>query len=58
MLMMCNVTFDVCVQGSDKSYLSKQHQELEDHGYYVKGDRRNWEKQFGIKHYAGVVVYW
>ncbi|XP_036363570.1 unconventional myosin-X isoform X1 [Octopus sinensis] len=45
-------------QGTDKSYLNKQHQELSNHPYYIKGqDRRCWEVEFGIKHYAGAVVY-
>ena len=44
-------------QGTDKSYLIKQHQALEELPCYVKGDRRNWEKEFGVHHYAGVVVY-
>ncbi|GAB1607514.1 unconventional myosin-X isoform X1 [Argonauta hians] len=45
-------------QGTDKSYLNKQHQELSSHAYYIKGqDRRCWEVEFGIKHYAGAVVY-
>lgn len=44
-------------QGTDKSYLIKQHRELEEHPCYVKGDRRNWENEFGVHHYAGVVVY-
>ena len=45
-------------QGSDKSYLIKQHQELEEHPNYIKGnDRRTWEKEFGILHYAGAVTY-
>ncbi|XP_070180656.1 myosin-I heavy chain-like [Littorina saxatilis] len=45
-------------QGTDKSYLMKQHETLEDHPYYIKGsDRRTWEVEFGIYHYAGAVVY-
>lgn len=45
-------------KGSDKSYLNKQHQEFGDHLYYIKGqDRRCWEVEFGIKHYAGPVLY-
>ncbi|KAL8585216.1 hypothetical protein ACOMHN_013231 [Nucella lapillus] len=45
-------------QGTDKSYLMKQHETLEDHAYYIKGnDRRKWEIEFGVWHYAGKVVY-
>ncbi|KAL4238115.1 MyTH4 domain [Mactra antiquata] len=45
-------------QGTDKSYLLKQHNELEEHEFYVKGnDRRKWEHEFGIQHYAGKVLY-
>ena len=50
--------FSSVFQGTDKSYLIKQHQELEDQPYYIKGnDRRTWEKEFGILHYAGAVTY-
>ena len=50
--------FIFIIQGTDKSYILKQHQELEDHEYYIKGnDRRTWEVEFGILHYAGAVTY-
>ncbi|ESO93643.1 hypothetical protein LOTGIDRAFT_119149, partial [Lottia gigantea] len=45
-------------QGTDKSYLAKQHTEFEAHECYIKGqDRRTWTKEFGIQHYAGAVIY-
>lgn len=45
-------------QGSDKTYILKQHQELEEFDRYIKGNNRLlWETQFGIKHYAGEVTY-
>ena len=45
-------------QGCDAAYLTNIHAEFESHPDYFKGeDRRKWDKEFGIQHYAGTVVY-
>lgn len=45
-------------KGSDTAYLTNLHGEFEGHARYVKGsDRRHWESEFGIRHYAGCVSY-
>lgn len=45
-------------KGSDTAYLTNLHGEFEGHAGYVKGaDRRHWESEFGIRHYAGCVSY-
>ncbi|XP_037892230.1 LOW QUALITY PROTEIN: unconventional myosin heavy chain 6-like [Glossina fuscipes] len=45
-------------KGSDAAYLSNMHAEFEYNPYYIKGiDRRHWETEFGVKHYAGSVIY-
>ncbi|XP_059621971.1 myosin-I heavy chain isoform X2 [Phlebotomus argentipes] len=45
-------------KGSDTAYLTNLHAEFDGHARYVKGaDRRHWESEFGIKHYAGCVSY-
>lgn len=45
-------------KGSDTAYLTNLHGEFESNSCYLKGaDRRHWESEFGIKHYAGSVSY-
>ncbi|XP_050438352.1 myosin-I heavy chain isoform X2 [Adelges cooleyi] len=45
-------------KGSDTTYLMNLHTEFESHPNFVKGgDRRKWESEFGIVHYAGSVTY-
>lgn len=45
-------------KGSDTAYLTNLHGDFEGHNSYVKGtDRRHWESEFGIRHYAGCVSY-
>ena len=52
------VTGKVQFQGCDAAYLTNIHSEFESHQDYFKADdRRNWDKEFGIRHYAGKVTY-
>ncbi len=45
-------------QGTDQTYLQKQHDALSGHPAYVKGeDRTKWDRGFGIRHFAGEVYY-
>lgn len=45
-------------KGSDTAYLNNLHSEFESHSRFEKSsDRRLWETEFGIKHYAGSVIY-
>ena len=45
-------------QGCDAAYLTNINKEFENHPNYFKGeDRRKWDKEFGIRHYAGTVIY-
>ena len=45
-------------QGCDAAYLTNIHSEFDSNPDYVKGeDRRKWDCEFGIRHYAGTVIY-
>lgn len=57
-MLLLSIIVYVLFQGSDTAYLSNLHNEFDSHPHYVKGDdRRCWEHEFGIKHYAGTVTY-
>lgn len=45
-------------KGTDATLLAKLHTEFAEHSRYIRGDdRRRWPIEFGVRHYAGPVVY-
>ena len=45
-------------QGCDAAYLTNIQTEFAAHADFIKGEeRRNWDKEFAIRHYAGKVTY-
>lgn len=45
-------------KGTDNTFLEKQHAALEAHPNYIKGENKSrWNQEFGIRHFAGDVVY-
>lgn len=43
--------------GNDAGYLNNLNSEFESHPDFSKGDGKKWDREFGIKHYAGKVMY-
>ena len=53
-----HLSFFPSPQGTDESYVEKQHAELKKHPKYIlPEDKRRLKIEFGIMHYAGVVMY-
>jgi len=45
-------------KGCDLSYINNLHTDFDSHPNFIKGDdRRKWDQEFGVKHYAGSVMY-
>ena len=57
-MILISRIFSSTFQGCDAAYLTNIHSEFENHPDYFKGeDRRRWDKEFCIRHYAGTVKY-